>query len=147
MRNIMRLRAPTVTGFTGLCLTALFSWALPAAGEVGPADDYGRAQIGGNQGRIQWESLLHGNSLEGWRTPGASAPPPIWSRDGNTLVCAAEGTHPPRIVQGDSTWAQYELKVQGTQVHAGTIEVLFGISEDGKDLFVRLEGAGYQQEG
>ena len=133
--NVMEGRAPRAARFTGLCLTVLFGWALPAAGDTGPEEDYGRAEIGGNQGPIQWKSLLHGDSLEGWRTPDASRVPPVWSRDGNTLVCAAEGTQPPRIIQGDSTWAQYELKVQGTQVHAGTIEILFGISEDGKEFY------------
>lgn len=133
--NVTEGRTPRMASLAGLCLTALLSWVLPAAGDEDPENDYGRAQIGGNRGPIRWESLLHGDGLEGWRTPDAPGPPPVWSRDGDALVRAADGAHPPRIVQGDSTWVQYELKVQGTQVRAGTIEVLFGISEDGKEFY------------
>lgn len=121
--------------FTGLVLTALLGSVLPAAGDVGSEDDYGRAKIGGNRGPIVWESLLHGDGLEGWRVDESPWPPPAWSREGNTLVCNATGTHPPRLTQGDSNWVVYEVKVQATPVNVGTMEIHFGISADGKEFY------------
>jgi hypothetical protein len=127
----MKLR----TWFTSLALAMSLGWALPAAGD-GNEDDYGRSRIGGNKGPISWESLLSGDGLTGWRVTGSEWPPSAWTRDGETLVCDdTAGTHAPRLVQGDSTWAQYEFKVQATPVRVSTMEIHFGLSEDGNEYY------------
>ena len=62
---------------TGSIVSLLAS--LPTAAE-GPAieNDYGRAQIGGMRGHIEWESLLHRDGLGGGGRPEKRAPGLDW---------------------------------------------------------------------
>lgn len=93
-------------------------------------DDYGRAGISGSQGRIVWESLLHGDGLDGWEAEGAPWTPTAWSREGDTVIADVGSGGRARLIQGDSSWRYYEVKVQATLVKGSALQIHFSISED-----------------
>ena len=49
-----------------LLIVSLFVSLSTAAEEPATENDYRRAHIGGMRGHIEWESLLHGDGLDGW---------------------------------------------------------------------------------
>ena len=118
---------------------ALLSVISPAGADDRPVseDDYGRARIGGMRGAIEWESMLHGEGLKGWK-PGDER---VWSREGDTVILNAGGlVKSSRLVQGDSTWSHYEFKVQVTLVHGANIQIRFGITEDTQEYMIDYLG-------
>ncbi len=117
----------------------LLSVMSPAAADDRPGseDDYGRARIGGMRGAIEWESMLHGEGLKGWK----SGDERVWSREGDTVILNAGGlVKSSRLVQGDSTWSHYEFKVQVTLVHGANIQIRFGITEDTQEYMIDYLG-------
>ena len=129
-----------MTASVVLLLTlALLSLISPAAADDRPVpeDDYGRARIGGMRGAIEWESMLHGEGLKGWK-PGDGR---VWSREGDTVILNAGGlVQSSRLVQGDSTWSHYEFKVQVTLVHGANIHIRFGITEGNQEYMIDYLG-------
>ena len=124
---------------TVLLFTLAFLPVMSAAAEdqIGSEADYGRAKIGGMHGAIKWESMLHGDGLEGWKPDDER----IWSREGDTVILDAAGlSSSSRLVQGDSTWSHYEFKVQVTLVHAANIQIRFGITEDSREYMIDYLG-------
>ena len=118
---------------------ALLSVISPAGADDRPVseDDYGRARIGGMRGAIEWESMLHGEGLKGWK-PGDER---VWSREGDTVTLNAGGlVKSSRLVQGDSTWSHYEFKVQVTLVHGANIQIRFGITEGNQEYMIDYLG-------
>ena len=114
---------------------AIFAFSLGAfalqvhAEEPGPEKDYGRTGLRGLRGNIEWESLLHGDGLEGWKATGPEED--AWSRDGDTIVSkTGDEGHATRLVYKDQTWKNYELKVQATFVKGSNLINPFRISED-----------------
>ena len=121
-----------VTRMAWIGAIAMLTLALPVvAHEPGPESDYGRSRIGGMRGRIGWEYLLRGKGLDGW----ATEDPKVWSRDGDALVAKAGGVRLSRLAQGDTSWSNYELKVQGTLEKGANLQIQFRISEDGQDYY------------
>jgi len=113
-------------------VVALVFLALPAAAEEpSAANDYGREHIGGMGGHIEWESLLHGDGLDGWTTRDED----VWSREGNTIVVSSGQRRHASLSQGDSTWENYELKVAATFVKGSNLQIQFRRSAGGKDYY------------
>ncbi|MDE2890085.1 MAG: DUF1080 domain-containing protein [Gemmatimonadota bacterium] len=99
--------------------------------------DYGRARIGGMKGWIHWEPMLHGEGLKGW-TPDDES---LWSREGNTVIARAGGQdNATRLVKGDSTWSNYELKVQVMWVRGANVQIRFGITDQSREYMVDYLG-------
>ena len=98
-------------------------------------NDYGRAEIGGSQGPIVWESLLRGDGLAGWEVGEAPWTPTAWSRDGDTLIADVGDGHQARLVQGDTSWWSYEYKVQTTILKGNALQLHFSISEDRHEFY------------
>ena len=97
-------------------------------------DDYGRSHIGGSRGPIEWESLLAGDGLAGWQAVDSAAS--AWSREDDTIVVDAGGQESSRLATGDSSWAQYELKVQVTPgMRVSSLEIHFGCVSGGDALY------------
>jgi hypothetical protein len=119
------------TRMTGIVLMGLVALAVSVAAEKPSAEnDYGRAQLGG---KIEWESLLQGEGLDGWEVNGDPWTPGAWSREGDTIVADVGDGYRARIVTGDDTWRFYELKVQMTMVKGGSAQLWFNI-HDNEDL-------------
>jgi len=115
---------------TGFLVSQLVS--LPtAAEERTPKNDYGRPHIGGMRGHIEWESLLHGDGLDGW----ADGKEGAWSRKGDTIFVSSGENRHTSLSQGDTTWANYELKVAATFVKGSNLQVQFRKSLDGRDYY------------
>lgn len=110
--------------------TALVGLALCAASAS--AQDYGRSDLGGSQGAIEWESLLTGDGLDGWAVNGDPWTADAWSRQGDTIVADVGEGYRARIVTGDETWRSYELQVKMTMLQGGSPQLWFNI-HDGKD--------------
>jgi hypothetical protein len=111
---------------TALAL-CLFSFE-GASGEAPSFDnDYGRSDIGGKH----WESMLHGDGLEGWRASEGPFSPSVWRREGDTIVADTGEANRARLVQGDSTWTAYEFKVQATIKRGTGPQLVFGVSDHG----------------
>lgn len=127
----MRCRWATRAG-----LTALLAWTAIASGHGDAPDmamDYGRGRIVGMKGRIEWESMLHGDGLDGWEATDTQT----WSRDGDAILSDAGGReHENQLAQGDSTWDHYEFKVQGTLVKGANLQILFGLSDDSQEFYM-----------
>ena len=100
-------------------------------------NDYGRAHISGSQGHFRWESLLHEDGLEGWEAGDSPWTPTAWSRDENTVVANVTRGDQARLLQGNTNWMHYELKVQGTLVKGSNVQIQFRISEDGRSFYFR----------
>lgn len=99
-------------------------------------NDYGRAEIGGMNGRIEWESLLAGNGLDGWENQSAA-----WSRDGESVVIASgDKAHVDHLTIGDESWKSYEFKTQITADRAPAVQIGFRISDGGRYVFQFLNG-------
>ncbi len=112
-----------------------FSSPIVAENEPGPENDYGRADISGSQGSIVWESLLHGDGLDGWKAEGAPWTPTAWARKGDTVIADVGDGRRARLIQGDSSWRYYEVKVQATLVKGSALQIHFSISEDREDSY------------
>lgn len=111
-------------------LSLLFSFLLittATATERTNENDYGRAVLGGSQGGIGWQSLLHGDDLQGWSAEGDPWHPTAWSREGNTIYANVNKGRRARLTQGDSTWVSYEIKVQAT-VFAGGLQIWIALA-------------------
>lgn len=125
---------------------AVFSFILILQSAITPAfandrlnseDDYGRARIGGMKGKIKWESMLHGEGLEGWKAGNEA----VWSREGDTIIAQAAGKDgATRLVQGDSTWSHYEFKVQVMRVEGANVQIRFGITDESREYMVDYLG-------
>ncbi len=100
------------------------------AAEPGPENDYGRPKIGGSQGPIEWESLLHGDALDGWEVNGEPWSSHAWRREGDTIIVEVADGARARIVAGDETWRSYELKVQMMMVKGGSAQLWFNIHDE-----------------
>ena len=88
----------TTTHFAFFALISLGVFALQVlAEEPGHGNDYGRTGLMGMRGNIEWESLLQGDGLEGWKDTGPDEG--AWSRDGDTIVSKTEdaGDLPPSM--------------------------------------------------
>ncbi len=122
----------TGLGLSPLALIALLGLtaAAAAADKPGPESDYGRADIGGSQGPIVWKSLLHGDGLDGWEAEGSPWTPTAWSREGDIVIAEVGEGSRARLIQGDSSWRYYEVKVQATLVQGSALQIHFCISED-----------------
>jgi len=106
--------------------------SLPAAAEERASEnDYGRAHIGGMRGHIEWESLLHGDGLDGW----ASREEGAWSRQGDAIVVSSGQNRHTSLSQGDTTWVNYELKIGATFVKGSNLQIQFRRSADGRDYY------------
>lgn len=105
----------------------------------GPENDYGRAEIGGMDGPIRWESLLEGDGLEGWDI---KAEDPIWSRDNDAVVVSSgdSSNHAVPALRGDVSWKSFELKTQITVVRAPAVQIGFRITDAGRYVFQFLNG-------
>ena len=115
-------------------LPAILTLALLAGADAeapSTTNDYGRAQLGGSQGGIQWESMLQGDGLKGWQASEAPFTPSVWRREGDTVIADTGSDNRGRLMQGGSEWAAYEFKVQATIVQGAGPQLVFGISEDG----------------
>ena len=124
----------------GALVVLVATVAAAAAEQPGPDNDYGRAQIGGSQGGIVWESLLQGEGLEGWEINGDKWTPDAWSREGDTIIADVGEGNRARIVTGDDTWRAYELKVQMTVVQGGSAQLWFNIHDGQAYHFAPLLG-------
>ena len=96
--------------FAVIALLRFTSPVVAAEDEPSPENDYGRADIGGSQGPIVWESLLHGDGLSGWEAEGSPWTPTAWSREGDTVIADVGDGSRARLIQGDSSWRYYESK-------------------------------------
>jgi hypothetical protein len=112
-----------------------FASSPAVAAEPGPDNDYGRSEIGGSQGPIRWESMLRGDGLEGWQASDAPFSPSAWKREGDTIVSDLGDAQRARLVQGDADWVAYEFKVQATLVNRLSLQIHFGVSEDGRQSY------------
>ena len=96
----------------------------------GPEDDYGRSRPGGLI--IPWQSLLHGEGLDGWST---TAPSGEWSRDGDTVVGNLDGQRKSHMFQGDSTWKNYEYSLSVTLDEGSSMQFPFRVTDDRKGFY------------
>ncbi len=114
-----------------LLIVSLFVSLSTAAEEPATENDYGRAHIGGMRGHIEWESLLHGDGLDGWTAGEGGA----WSRQGDTIVVSSDESRHTSLSQGDTTWANFELKVAATFEKGSNLQIQFRRSSDGRDYY------------
>ena len=117
----------TAFGTSLFAVTAVLVMTAPVAAEDKPGleNDYGRAVIGGSQGPIVWESLLHEDGLEGWEAEDSPWTPTAWSRKGDTMIADVEDGGRARLIQGDASWRYYEVRVQAT---LAALQIHFSIS-------------------
>ncbi len=106
----------------------------------GSVDDYGRSNLGGSQGSIEWETLLHGEGFDGWEVNGDPWSDDAWRREGDTIISEVADSPRARIVTGDETWRYYELKVQMTMVRGGSAQLWFNIHDNKDHHFAPLMG-------
>ena len=126
----------TVISTTRMVLVVLLGWSTMAvADESAPGNDHSRTRLMGMEGEITWEPLLHEEGLEGWETSGDPWTPDAWSREGHTVISQTTTGSKTRLLQGDSGWKNYELKVQGTLVKGSNLQIPFRISEDGQAFY------------
>lgn len=93
-------------------------------------NDYGRSHPKGLS--IPWKSILQGDGLAGWNT---ALPNQAWKREGNTLIGQLKGKQKARLIQGDSTWVNYEFSVHATLKDGYSLQFPFRITEDGKGFY------------
>lgn len=96
----------------------------------GPRNNLGRDKLGGIKGDITWQSLLQGDSLDGWIAHQSPNYPDGWRREGDTVVGKIPRKKYGRIVTGDSKWRSYDFSVKATLVSGSNIQIAFRISED-----------------
>ena len=113
--------------------------AMVATSAAGPENDYGRFDLGGSQGSIEWESLLS-EGLDGWEVNGQPWSSDAWRREGDTITAELANSPRARIVAGDETWRSYELKVQMTMVKGGSAQLWFNIHDNQDHHFAPLLG-------
>ena len=83
--------------------------AMSATGETPSFEnDYGRAEIG-----KPWESMMAGQGLAGWHASEAPFSPSVWRREGDAIIADTGQASRGRLVQGDGTWAAYEVLSKG----------------------------------
>ena len=111
-------------------LAILLAATPPPEAAAGPEDDYGRSRPDGL--RIPWESLLHGDRLDGW---GTTAPSGEWSRDGDTVVGNLDGQRKSHMFQGDSTWKNYEYSLMVTLEEGSSMQFPFRVSDDRRGFY------------
>jgi hypothetical protein len=119
-----------------LSVIVLLSLAFPVAAEIepGPENDYGRTRQGGLS--IEWEPLLHGTGLDGWRESGSPWTPGGWSREGESVLGRISGQRVSRITQGDTSWVNYELSVHATLEKGSNLQLHVRVSEDGMAFYM-----------
>ena len=111
-------------------LAILLAATPPLEAAASPEDDYGRSRPDGL--RIPWESLLHGDRLDGWST---TAPSGEWSRDGDTVVGNLDGQRKSHLFQGDSTWNNYEYSLMVTLDEGSSMQFPFRVSDDRRGFY------------
>jgi|GEM_PF-2976092 hypothetical protein len=116
-------------------IAALSMGSVLAAEKPGPENDYGRANIGGSQGTIKWESLLHGEGLKGWEAQEKPWTANAWSRKGDTIIADLTEGRRALLIQGNATWKSYEIKVQATLEKGSALQIHFSVSEDRKSSY------------
>ena len=93
--------------------------------------DHARDVIGGMRGLINWDRMLQGQGLEGWRAwvhPNEDPANVSWERQGDAVIGSAKGEG-GRLVTGDETWGNFELSMQITPISGGNAQVFFRYSE------------------
>ena len=118
-----------------VCVALMLATQVFADSDPGPRNNYGRDKLGGMKGAIKWESLLHGDGLDGWRDTQGEQYPDAWTRDGNAIVGQISGKKYGRLVQGDQSWKNYVLSVKGTLEEGSNLQIAFRVSEDGKSNY------------
>lgn len=124
-----------------LALTILvLAFPLTSHADPGTKLKHASADIAGSQGPIRWESLLKGDGLDGWNIQGDPWTSTAWSREGDTLIADVRTGGRARIIQGDESWRSYELRVQGTLVKGGALQLWFSIHDGNDHHFATLTG-------
>lgn len=113
-----------------VCQLALLLTVSTIDAASGADDDYGRSRPGGLT--IPWQSLLHGDRLDGWRT---TAPSGEWSRDGDTVLGKLDGHRKSHLYQGDSNWKNYEYSLFVTLEKGSSMQFPFRVTDDRKGFY------------
>lgn len=106
-----------------------------------PAEDYGRAVIGGMRGVIHWQKLLGAEGLEGWRSLNPMRKEgeklaQVWQRSGEAIIGEDLDGEGERLLVGDASWQDYEFSVLVTPISGGNAQVQFHLSEDGRHYYL-----------
>ena len=92
------------------------------------------SETGKTSRTIEWVGDIHGFVRQ--------TDPPIWSREGNTVVVSSPDRNVwPKLLCGDTAWESYELKVRATLIQGSNLYINFRESDEGHYQFGFLPGA------
>ena len=76
----------------------------------------------------EMESLLTGKGIEDWTETWSSE---AWYRQADTVVGHQKVDKNALLTRGDSTWADYEVRVTGALIEGSNLQIFFRMSDDG----------------
>jgi hypothetical protein len=120
-----------ITRISQILSTYLFILLLTSSTGHAEQKYYDRGKLNGMRGSIEWESMLQTNGLGGWTTSNMD----VWSRQGDQITVSSGQQRHTHLSQGDTTWANYELRVGATFVKGSNLQIQFRRSADGKDYY------------